>query len=721
MTAQLDGYGPDDLADDEDAQARVYQLRPAVEDQAVGGAELAEVDDDSGGDAERELVEPGHWGGSADAPPEPRTLYATVIDRGREPRPPIVPAWARSGRERREFARVLAAEVWYHGWLHALRSPLYACKIAFYAPQGAGRLVLRQLRWWWLIEQHGLRQEAANRNDPETWLKLHRTALSVRRWRGIVLAAELVGLVTGAALLRFEAPLWAQLLAVAVVAPVLARLGRPAGQPITVRTYTGPRFTRLHAEQVRAAIVSMGAVKDPAEITFPHPGVHRDGPGWLARFNLPAGVEAVKVLEARGKLSSALRLPVDQVWPEAGPDHSGQVDLWVGQLPASKMGQPRWSLLGQGARTSVFASYEFGTDPRQRPVKTPLFARNFLIGGVPGSGKSYGARALAMVALLDPTCELKIAEFKGVGDFGDMAELCSTYVCGIDDQALDAGGDLIAWGLAEAERRAARVLRFKKAGLAPEGKVTPELAARPGSGLHPVVIIIDEAHELFAHSKTIAVDAERLIKRGRALGLIIVLATQVPDSKSVPPNITRCVTVRWCMAVLGQVENDMILGTGAYKRGLTATSYRPGNEQSSGDAGWGVMIGLARPGPVRSHFPSQADTAALIARATALRGGQVVTSEAGPVGRDFLADLGTVYAGEAFVSWQQLAAGLAEQLPEHYASITSDAVSARAASLGVQSTDGRDRRQGGRVLKGAKRSAVAAAIEARQISSGGQS
>jgi DNA segregation ATPase FtsK/SpoIIIE, S-DNA-T family len=368
----------------------------------------------------------------------------------------------------------------------------------------------------------------------------------------------------------------------------------------------------------------------------------------------------------------------------------------------------------------VFRAVDFGHDPRQRPVRVVLFARNFLIGGVPGSGKSYGARVLALAALLDPTCELKIAEFKGTGDFTAMAELASTYICGIDDRALDEGGALIAWGLAEAERRAARVLRFKKAGLAPEGKVTPELAARPGSGLHPVVIVVDEAHELFAHDKDIAADAERLIKRGRALGLILVLATQVPDAKSVPANITRCVTVRWCMAVRGQVENDMILGTGAYKRGLSATSFRPGDDEDPRDAGLGVMVGLAHPAPaVRSYYPTQAETVALLRRAAQLRGGVLVASEGGPAARDVLDDVrGVFYAGEAFVSWQTITARLAEQLPEHYGSMTVEAIGARVRGLGVVTTDGRDRALGGKALKGATLASVQDAISRRQIGAG---
>ena len=70
------------------------------------------------------------------------------------------------------------------------------------------------------------------------------------------------------------------------------------------------------------------------------------------------------MLERRGRLSSALRLPVDQAWPGAGPDHAGQLDLWVGYLPASKMGQPKWSLAAPNARTSVFDLHEFGNDQR---------------------------------------------------------------------------------------------------------------------------------------------------------------------------------------------------------------------------------------------------------------------------------------------------------------------------------------------------------------------
>lgn len=639
-------------------------------------------------DAERELVESGYHGGPVDAEPDTvRTLYATVTSQGTEGRAPILPAWLRSPEQRGAFIRASLDVVLYSMGFHCTRIPRYAFWAALYAPLGALRGLGKVVRWWWVWEQHGVRQQAANSGDSAAWMRLHQEVKATRSQRGLILG--MTAGVTGIALLLFLvlASLLVQLLVLAALVAVLARHGRPEGRPIIDRVYTGPKFTKLHAEQVRTALCALGisGIKDPSLLEFPPPGIHRDGPGWLARVNLPAGVEAVDVLERRGRLSSALRLPVDQVWPAAGPDHAGQLDLWVGYMPASKMGPPRWSLLADNARTSVFEANEFGTDQRQRPVRTILFARNFLVGGVPGSGKSYGARALATIAMLDPTCELKIAEYKGTGDFGDMAHLCSTYVCGVDDASFEAGRALVSWLLAECERRGARIRKAKEAGLAPEGKVTPELAAMPGSGLHPILALIDESHELLGYDKLIAADLERAIKRGRALGIIIILATQIPDKTSLPPNITRCVTIRWCLAVLDQIANDMVLGTGAYKRGLAATAYRPGL-----DAGWGIAIGLEASGPVRGHYPSPEETKKLVDRATVLRGGVVrspddVTSQP----RDIVDDVLAVYArtGARRLHRPAILAGLVDLCPEHYSSWTVDMLGDALRKAGVPVVD----------------------------------
>lgn len=658
-------------------------------------------------DAESYTVYTPDLGEPVDAPDVPLTL--TWADASRGHRVPILPAWMLSAHTRRATLRVFGETARYYAAFHAARSPKYLGKTLLYAPRGAYRWTARVLRWASAEEGNWhLRQHAANSNDAYTWQALNRTRAKESKPRWLLLGVAAAAACGGGSALAVSDALppigWYAAIAGAVM--LAARAGSPVDRPITDRVSTAPKFTRLTADQVRAALIAMRlpGLTDPGQLEFTDP-IHRDGPGWLARVNLPAGMETVKVLDKRGALSSALRLPVDQVWPSAGPDHAGQLDLWVGYQPVSKMGKPHWSLLADGAKTSVFREAEFGTDERQRPVKTSGFARSFLIGGQPGSGKSYAARALALAFALDPTVEFKIAEFKGTGDFLDFEPLCSTYVVGIDEEAIRKGGAILAWALAEAERRGKRILAAKKAGDAPEGKATPELARKRGSGLHPIVLVFDEVHELFSADKDAADAAERLIKRARALNMIVVLATQIPDKTSLPPNITRCVTNRLCLSVQGQVENDMILGTGSYKRGVTGTVYRPGI-----DAGWGVMTGGAAPQSVLSQYPTPEQAAALIARAIALRGGRRPVGNDLPPARDLLADLLDVSASNG-QHWTAATVALAERWPTAYPNITADALSEMARAAGVTSTDVKI---GGRVLKGYRRDIVTKVIADRE-------
>ena len=66
-----------------------------------------------------------------------------------------------------------------------------------------------------------------------------------------------------------------------------------------------------------------------------------------------------------------------------------------------------------------------------------------------------------------------------------------------------------------------------------------------------------------------------------AAGIVLVLATQRPDKESLPTGVSGNVSIRFCLHVAGQVENDMILGTSAYKNGYRATMFRPGVEAGS--------------------------------------------------------------------------------------------------------------------------------------------
>ena len=95
-----------------------------------------------------------------------------------------------------------------------------------------------------------------------------------------------------------------------------------------------------------------------------------------------------------------------------------------------------------------------------------------------------------------------------------------------------------------------------------------------------------------------------IIKIGRALGVFLILATQRPDKDSLPTGVSGNVSTRFCLKVAGQVENDMILGTSAYKNGARATTFRP-----KIDAGLGYLKGEENtPQVVRTYYLNNADT-----------------------------------------------------------------------------------------------------------------
>ncbi|MFB6398686.1 cell division protein FtsK, partial [Polymorphospora sp. 2-325] len=212
--------------------------------------------------------------------------------------------------------------------------------------------------------------------------------------------------------------------------------------PITDRVTEATRYRKLTAELVRRGLTSLGlsginsaVAKDPRAISFPV-DIHRDGPGHIAIVDLPYGVEASEVVARRGKLASALRLPLDQVWPEPADGHTGRLALWVGYEPASQMKQPAWPLLSSSAKVDVFKPFPLATTPRLENVDVSLMFRNYLFGGQPGSGKTFALRDLVLAAALDARTEIRGYELKGVGDFAVLEPVMTEYGNGFDDDTL---------------------------------------------------------------------------------------------------------------------------------------------------------------------------------------------------------------------------------------------------------------------------------------------
>lgn len=639
-------------------------------------------DADSGGDegsVDQESIDAdGRVSGVPVDPPDEPAPFRPGARGGGGVRAAVVPPWMASRPAVAATVRWAVKEVRYRVGFHALRAPKYVAKTVVFAPAGGLRLAGRLVRWATAEDGNWtLRQTAADRGDAELWLKLDARRQRQARWRWCLLAAlAVLAVPAGWVVIYGPVPSWCGWAAVAAAVPVLARVGRPADRPITDRVTHGAVYRKLTAELVRRALLSVqlsgintAVAKDPGAISFPVE-IHRDGPGHLAIVDLPYGVEASDVIARRGRLASGLRLPLDQVWPEPAPGHTGRLALWVGHEPASQMRQPAWPLIKTGS-VDVFRPFPFATTPRLEVINAELMYRNWLFGGQPGSGKTFALRGLVLAAALDPRAEIRGYELKGVGDFKHLEPVCAEYGNGFDDATIERCAALFDWLYAECQRRAKRIDHYAAAGKAPENKVTPELASLSGSGLHPLVAFVDEVQELFRHpkfGKAAGERAEQVIKLGRALGVVLLLGTQIPDKDSLPTGITRNVNTRFCLSVADQTANDMILGTSAYKQGYRATVFEPVTE-----AGWGILAGLGKPAALRSFYVNNDDAAKVMARAVAARttagtlpDPQTQTRDTTP-GYDVLADVAAVWPTGEDAAWNEtLLERLAELRPDVY-------------------------------------------------------
>jgi S-DNA-T family DNA segregation ATPase FtsK/SpoIIIE len=497
------------------------------------------------------------------------------------------------------------------------------------------------------------RQDAVRRNATTEYLSLSKQRNQRVKRRGLVAGVGLSLAMAGVWVFVAMAPgLW-QLTLAAVVVALLGRLGVPGDRRVTDPAHVS-KFTEqpLTADQLTTALRSLGiAAMGPKNgtITYPHPIRDMAGRGWVASVDLPVGVTAGMVADRRDQLASGLRRPLGCVWPSSDPEaHAGRLELVVLRVPMSQAKPVPYPLLKTGT-TDIFTSVPFGTDQRGGKVSIPIMENNLLIGSLPGAGKTASVRCVLAGCALDPRVQLRVWELKGSGDLESFERIAHRYGSGVDDATIEGCLNDLRELLAELEQRAARLkaLRATARDLVPDSKVTSDLAQRREMGLYPIVMVADEAQELFAHSdfgKEAGQLATSIIKRGRALGVVLVLATQRPDKDSLPTGVSANVSTRFCLRVMGQIENDMVLGTSSYKNGVRATLL------TRSDKGVGYLVGATdQPTVCRSYYLGAEATDSIVARAYAARQaaglltGYAAGESTDPTGPDLLADCRTVF------------------------------------------------------------------------------
>ncbi|MFJ8154829.1 FtsK/SpoIIIE domain-containing protein [Streptomyces sp. NPDC094468] len=531
--------------------------------------------------------------------------------------PPVVPPALRRWDAFKDTVRWAASYYGHVTSFHSLRAPVYLGRLLLRSPRGTGRLLIRWGKWVADTEARPVTAKAAVTADIEAWMALSKE--HSRRVRPRRIASLVVATTTGISTLTaaFLVPGWTMAAAVAAAA-LTGAAGKRGDQPLVTRYVAKNVLRRLDSTEVFDALAAIGVEgkRGRKGVEFASE-VMRDGPGWRAEVDLPPGVEATAVLEKRAALAAAMRRPISTVWPEADRTaHPGRLVLWVAQRDPAKAGRKLWPLMKQG-QADVYEPLPYGFDPRGNLVQITLMYSNLLVGGIPGSGKTSCALAIVLGVALDPTAELWIYELKGSGDLDSVRPVCHRYVSGDDEPDLEAALGGMRSGIAEYQRRA-EFIRGLPSSEVPEGrKVTRALAEKyPEQNLGPRVIVIDEVQELFTHDdykEEAAALATRLIKKGRAYGIILILLTQNPDAPSLPSSVSSSVGTRLCLAVMDWRANNNVLGTGAYDRGLRATDISV-DEQGTG------ILARGRDGiTVRAAFIKQTEAEDIAKRALALR------------------------------------------------------------------------------------------------------
>jgi DNA segregation ATPase FtsK/SpoIIIE, S-DNA-T family len=437
--------------------------------------------------------------------------------------------------------------------------------------------------------------------------------------------------------------------------------------------------------------------KNGGELIYTIPA-RLDGNGTFAQIRLPMGVTADMVADRRDRLAANLGRAKLETWPTEGTE-AGQLDLWVADKGKLRTGAGPWPLLHDG-EVDIFDGVPFGRSQRGQILNAPITERNYLIGGMPGQGKSSAGRTLCLGCVLDPTVEIKIYVFASNPDFDPFTPRLSTYVKGDDDDAVRTGLIELRTLREEVTRRGKLLERYGAA------KVTRKLASTV-AGLHPIVVVFDEAHELFEHPRYGAEAADlsvKVVKKAHKTGITLIFLTQSPTATSIPKDLTRNCSNGIAYAVADHVANDGLLGSGAYRQGIRATELRPGE-----DRGTAVTTGLStnRFELINTFYvpfdEDRDEIAPVIARAMALLAehGRTVTTtdtlsnaDQEPV-VDHFSDIRTVLRGEKRVRTQVVLARLAELNPTEYEDWTFHDLATALAEYGIEPA----KSQGAKVIR----------------------
>jgi S-DNA-T family DNA segregation ATPase FtsK/SpoIIIE len=664
-------------------------------------------------------------------------VYVDVVSRDHDRRP-IVPAQFRPENLKATAKRAAGRQGHRLGY-HGLRLPLlYAPLTAWYAPIGAARLAGRLVRWTLDMDARPLQHAAVRREDVDEWLKVvrQRSAHSARRLFLVSILA--VPVAAAVALAAWLVPAWIQALVVICAAAGLARLGRPPGKPIITPAVIAPQYRKLNSDIVLRAYhaAKLGDPDKPNQkIEFLTPMADVKGQGCQVTIALPFGKTfAEHVVPARSKIASGLDVSSNQVFLSGDKTSDRRHTLYVAYVDPLSIPAGPTPLLDCKPR-DIWKPAPFGLDERGDRVEILLLWISILVGAQPRKGKTFSARLLALYAALDPYVRLFIADGKNSPDWRKFALVADMVIFGTHPNRDGDPVDQLLWmlrGIKKHIEKVNEILSELPVDVCPEGKLTRALARDPRYPDLRVWLLIMEEFQLYYElddkdaSAEIASLLSFIMAVGPSAGVIILSSSQKPSGVGGGQDVPRLFTryrdnhaVRFALKCGNRIVSEAILGGDAYSEGYDASSLPNGLEYR----GIGYLYGLTDDTPtVRTYLAEHPDAEKILLAARRYRvaagtlSGMAAGEDVSRQVRDVLADARSVfYAGEAWVSWKQLAARMAEQMPEHYADLTQEAISAQLRALQVTPKKGKFK---GASLWGVPLDGLEQATKRREIEAG---
>ena len=276
--------------------------------------------------------------------------------------------------------------------------------------------------------------------------------------------------------------------------------------------------------------------------------------GFTARVILRKGTTAVQAINQVPAIESGLGIRPGSVRAIPDPARADRVILRV--IETDPHAQPiEWP--GQ-PDTSITRPVQLGLFEDGRPVKVLILRRNVLIGGTTGSGKSGIVNVVMayLVACLDVMPWG--VDLKGGMELQPWAQ-CLERIATTPREATALFHDATK----ELDRRAAR--------MSAKGARTWQ----PDQESPALLIVADEYAEMPAEAQD---DADSVARRGRAVAVNLLAATQRPTQEAMGGNAVRSqMDVRICLRVRERRDVDLILGQGSFAAGWHANALtQPG-------------------------------------------------------------------------------------------------------------------------------------------------